>query len=68
MRARLRNRLAAVLAAALLPTLAFAAPADAASNAFVTRSGDRLTLAGKPFRFAGTNNYYLRYQIGRAHV
>ncbi len=66
MRARLRNRLAAVLAAALLPTLAFAAPADAASNAFVTRSGDRLTLAGKPFRFAGTNNYYLHYQSATA--
>jgi mannan endo-1,4-beta-mannosidase len=32
-----------------------------ASQQFVTRSGSQLTLAGKSFRFAGTNNYYLEY-------
>jgi mannan endo-1,4-beta-mannosidase len=32
-----------------------------ASQQFVTRAGSQLTLAGKTFRFAGTNNYYLEY-------
>jgi mannan endo-1,4-beta-mannosidase len=30
-------------------------------DAFVRRAGGDLTLAGRPFRFAGTNNYYLMY-------
>ncbi|GIJ20013.1 hypothetical protein [Micromonospora lutea] len=29
---------------------------------FVVRRGDRLFADGKPFRFAGTNNYYLMYK------
>ncbi|GIE94289.1 cellulase family glycosylhydrolase [Paractinoplanes rishiriensis] len=60
---KLRTRGAVVLATALLSTMA-AVPASAApaSSSFVTRSGNRLLLAGKPFRFAGTNNYYLHYQ------
>jgi mannan endo-1,4-beta-mannosidase len=62
-----RTRVAAILAAAMLSTIA-AAPAVAApaANSFVTRTGDRLTLAGKPFRYAGTNNYYLHYQSATA--
>jgi mannan endo-1,4-beta-mannosidase len=31
-------------------------------NDFVQRHGSQLTLQGKPFRFGGTNNYYLMYQ------
>ncbi|MGJ6969354.1 cellulase family glycosylhydrolase [Streptosporangium sp. G11] len=54
-----------------LCTLAVPAPAHAAfeggshsesqagSRAFVTRDGSRLELNGKPFRFAGTNIYWL---------
>ena len=29
---------------------------------FVQRSGDQLVLGGRPFQFAGTNNYYLMYK------
>ncbi|NUT08860.1 MAG: cellulase family glycosylhydrolase [Nonomuraea sp.] len=47
---------AAALVAALCVT-----PADAAP-AFVGRHGTGLVLNGKPFRFAGTNNYYLMYK------
>lgn len=31
-------------------------------NQFVKRAGAQLRLNGKPFRFAGTNNYYLMYK------
>jgi mannan endo-1,4-beta-mannosidase len=31
-------------------------------NDFVQRAGSQLVLHGKPFRFVGTNNYYLMYQ------
>jgi mannan endo-1,4-beta-mannosidase len=41
-----------------LPLLAAAAPAAA----FVQTQGSSFTLNGQPFRFAGTNNYYLSYQ------
>jgi mannan endo-1,4-beta-mannosidase len=64
--ARLRNRVAAVLAATMLSSIAAAPAAAAPAASFVTRSGNRLTLAGKPFRFAGTNNYYLHYQSATA--
>lgn len=52
---------AAVLAAAIV------APAAAQAHQrphspFVQRSGASLTLDGRPFRFAGTNNYYLMYK------
>ena len=40
--------------------VAAAPPAPAAS--FVSASGTDFVVAGKPFRFAGTNNYYLSYQ------
>jgi mannan endo-1,4-beta-mannosidase len=62
-----RILLAAILVAPLLPAVT-ATPATAAapSSSFVTRTGSHLTLAGKPFRFAGTNNYYLHYQSATA--
>jgi mannan endo-1,4-beta-mannosidase len=34
---------------------------DPARNQFVTRVGARLELAGRPYRFAGSNNYYPMY-------
>jgi mannan endo-1,4-beta-mannosidase len=42
------------------------ATASAAGAPFVTRAGGGLVLHGKPFRFAGTNNYYLHYQSATA--
>ncbi len=48
---------------ALAPGLVAGTAASAApSKPFVSQSGPRLTLAGRDFRFAGTNNYYLFYQ------
>lgn len=59
-------RLAAVLAAAGLVAgslIAGTSPASASpSRQFVTAQGGRLTLVGKPYEFAGTNNYYLGYK------
>ncbi|MCC5578508.1 cellulase family glycosylhydrolase [Microtetraspora sp. AC03309] len=60
----MRRTRAAVMAVALVAGLVAAAPTAAATTGntgFVTRQSDRLVLAGKPFRFAGTNNYYLMY-------
>ena len=52
------------LAASLVAgTAVSATPASATpANRFVTRSGAQLRVAGRDFRFAGTNNYYLFYQ------
>ncbi|MEU2166087.1 cellulase family glycosylhydrolase [Micromonospora chersina] len=63
----MRRRLAAALLAltGLLAATGAATPAAAAAphgGGFVVRKGDRLFLDGKPFRFAGTNNYYLEYK------
>ena len=59
----------AALAGLLTAAGAAAAPAGAApgqatgsGSGFVTRAGANLKLDGKPFRFAGTNNYYLMYK------
>lgn len=53
---------AAVVAAALAAAALVAAPWPAAAAAgFVTASGGRFTLDGTPFRYGGTNNYYLIY-------
>jgi len=61
-----RFRVFGFLAAAVLAAT-IVAPAPAAAKPgggkdFVQRHGPNLTLAGKPFRFAGTNNYYLMYK------
>ncbi|MEU4244492.1 cellulase family glycosylhydrolase [Actinoplanes sp. NPDC026619] len=50
------------LGAAVLLALTGAAVPTGVAPAFVTRAGADLRLHGKPFRFAGTNNYYLHYQ------
>jgi mannan endo-1,4-beta-mannosidase len=67
-----RRRSTAVLAAGVLIVTAMVGatgPAVAASNhghpqnsPFVTRVGSHLQLKGKPFKIAGTNNYYLHYK------
>ncbi|SPL96416.1 Endo-1,4-beta-mannosidase [[Actinomadura] parvosata subsp. kistnae] len=51
--------LAAVVLALSLAPPAHASPAPTDPARFVTRSDSRLTLDGKPFRFAGTNIYWL---------
>jgi mannan endo-1,4-beta-mannosidase len=65
-----RRHLAAVAAAATLLVGLEASPAAAAPGAasggrhdagFVTRAGTNLYLNNRPFRFVGTNNYYLEY-------
>lgn len=54
--------LAAVGAAVLMATLGVSvADATAGRSPFVTRSGAQLVQGGEPFRFGGTNNYYLMY-------
>ena len=58
----LRRLVAALLATALavLSLALSAGPAPAApASGFVQRDGTRLTLGGKPFRFAGPNAYWL---------
>jgi mannan endo-1,4-beta-mannosidase len=64
----LRKITIAVLGATLLaPAAGGISPAVASTSAgFVTRAGSQLMLAGRPFRFAGTNNYYLHYQSATA--
>src|SRR4051812_30106267 len=59
------GRLIAVLA--LLVGMGLAAPAAPAAAAkpgggFVVRKGKNLSLDGREFRYAGTNNYYLMYK------
>jgi len=39
-----------------------ATPPAAAGPVFVTRNGAAFDLGGQPFRFGGTNNYYLHYK------
>src|SRR5690349_12639196 len=53
------------LVTAGVPAAGAAAPA-APGPAFVTRAGSQLLAGGKPFRFAGSNNYYLHYQSATA--
>ncbi|HET9137976.1 cellulose binding domain-containing protein [Actinophytocola sp.] len=63
MRAAARTWIGALVlttVAAALPVLA-ASPA-AAGPVFVTRNGAGFDLGGQPFRFGGTNNYYLHYK------
>jgi mannan endo-1,4-beta-mannosidase len=51
----------AVLAVLALLAGVRAHPANAAPAGFVTRSGAGFVADGKPFRYGGTNNYYLHY-------
>jgi mannan endo-1,4-beta-mannosidase len=65
-RAAGKPRLTALAAAGVLILGLLTAGGPASANAgghrsFVTRQGSDLVLDGKPFRFAGTNNYYLMY-------
>lgn len=57
------RRLVAALLATVLAVLSLALSAPSApaapSSGFVQRDGTRLTLGGKPFRFAGPNTYWL---------
>jgi mannan endo-1,4-beta-mannosidase len=59
----LRRILYSLAATALVAVgVATAAPSAAAAPAgFVTRSGSQFMLGGQPFRYGGTNNYYLHY-------
>jgi len=59
---RLLAVLAAVAAALGTATPVAAAPEQRPTPGFVLRQGDRLVLDGRPFRFGGTNNYYLFYK------
>jgi mannan endo-1,4-beta-mannosidase len=66
-RRRPRRRLVAVATLlvtglAMLTGLVLPAPANAAPAGFVTRSGAGFVLDGQPFRYGGTNNYYLHYK------
>lgn len=60
-----RRTLASLLAVSALVTAATASspasagPSGRSTDAFVQRDGSTLTLQGKPFRFAGTNLYWL---------
>jgi mannan endo-1,4-beta-mannosidase len=57
------GRLFAVLALLVgMGVAAPAAPAEAEPGGFVVRKGKNLSLDGREFRFAGTNNYYLMYK------
>ncbi|GAB3402291.1 cellulase family glycosylhydrolase [Flindersiella endophytica] len=58
----MRRRFVAVLAAIALLSLGFGSAPASASSGFVTRHGATLKLDGKPFRFNGSNNYYLMYK------
>ena len=62
MRIRLRAYRYAFFAVALLLVLSGVSSANAAANDygnFVTRTGTQLSLHGEPFRFSGTNMYWL---------
>ncbi|WP_395245306.1 cellulase family glycosylhydrolase [Agromyces sp. MMS24-K17] len=73
-RARFARRLGAAVVAATaiaVASVGMAAPATAApapaaakpaASKFVTAQGGQLKLGGKPYEFAGTNNYYLGYK------
>src|SRR2546426_4316276 len=61
-------RILSALAVASVVAMGLAVPASAATgtdqagSGFVTRQGKDLRLDDKPFRFAGSNNYYLMYK------
>ncbi|MEV6971412.1 cellulase family glycosylhydrolase [Hamadaea sp. NPDC051192] len=51
-----------LLLAACLAVVLPVTPAYASDSGHVTRQGTQLKLNGKPFKFYGSNNYYLMYQ------
>ncbi|MEV0274173.1 cellulase family glycosylhydrolase [Hamadaea sp. NPDC050747] len=51
-----------LLLAACLAVVLPVTPAYASDPGYVTRQGTQLKLNGKPFKFYGSNNYYLMYQ------
>src|SRR5689334_5613652 len=53
---------AAVVAAGLAAPPASAHPAPSHNGGFVQRVGTGLWLDGRPFKIAGSNNYYLEYK------
>jgi mannan endo-1,4-beta-mannosidase len=61
-------RILSALAVASVVAIGLSVPASAATGTdqagfgFVTRQGKDLRLDNKPFRFAGSNNYYLMYK------
>jgi mannan endo-1,4-beta-mannosidase len=63
--ARHRNLITAAVSAGLLLVGSVATAPQAVAKhpdkPFVQRVGSQLKVAGKPFRFGGTNNYYLMY-------
>ncbi|MFF5228414.1 hypothetical protein [Dactylosporangium sp. NPDC000521] len=58
----IRPLLAACAGLALILTAGPAGATTRGDTGFVTRHGDDLTLNGREFRFAGSNNYYLMYR------
>ncbi|MDL9978709.1 cellulase family glycosylhydrolase [Microbacterium sp. ASV49] len=69
MKSRRLAALATAIAVAAVGLVAVSAPAQAAQSprpapaaSFVKAQGSHLTLDGKPYEFAGTNNYYLGYK------
>jgi mannan endo-1,4-beta-mannosidase len=62
----MRRRIATLAGAAVLAAAALAVPTAEAATApagsgFVSRKGTELFLNGRPFRFGGSNTYYLEY-------
>ena len=57
-----RSILVVAVAVACAGLSVAAVPRAAAGPVFVTRSGAGFDLGGQPFRYGGTNNYYLHYK------
>jgi len=51
-----------ITAGCLMLSLVCGAPAAHAAPGFVARQGSSFVLDGQPFRYGGTNNYYLHYK------
>jgi len=56
------RRLSMLLVACLAIVVPISPAAASGQEGFVTRQGTQLKLDGKPFKFYGSNNYYLMYQ------
>jgi len=60
-------RTVAVVAIAAATLVTVAGPASATSDGFVSASGTKLMLHGKPWRFVGFNDYQLTSETGNAY-